>query len=217
MRLLNIDIDSQDLAPIGHFAINILDRSYRFEKINYKPETGPAIYALWHGWFYGFLSIKDEERKKLHLLISPSRDGEFISRVSEQLGYSIIRGSQGRGGAKALLRMIKTLESGGNVAYTVDGPRGPIFKVKEGVLKLAQMSGMPIIPLVPESKWVTTFNSWDKYQLPHLCTKSIVVYGDPVYIPKDITEEELQEYANNLETTFFDLQKQSKALLKKKF
>lgn len=215
MRILKWNINSADLAPLGFFAINILDKSYRFKKTNFNPSNEPAIYALWHGWFYGFLSFRGEERKNVNLLVSNSRDGEFISRVSERLGYSIIRGSKGRGGAKALLGMLNALKNGSSVAYTVDGPRGPAFKVKEGVVKLAQLAQVPIIPLVPASKRVTTFNSWDKYQLPHLFAESAVVFGDPIYVPADLSDDQITEYTIQIENTLADLDKQARNQLVK--
>lgn len=199
-------------SVLAFSAIWPLDRSIRFKKVNFNPEMEPAIYAVWHGWQYGLLSFKD--RKRLHLLVSESNDGEVIANASKYLGYSLIRGSIGRGGVRALKKIVRTLRNGENVAYTVDGPKGPLHKVKGGIIQIAQMAKVPIIPLVPALKGVTPYEkSWDKYQIPHFLTKSVVVFGDPIYIPSDITEEEQENYRLMLENKLFELRDQAENLI----
>lgn len=198
------------LSTAAFLAIWTLDKTYRRKIFNYDPNF-PCIYAVWHGWQYGLLNIFP--RKRIHLLVSPSNDGEIITRISENLGYSIIRGSIGRNGSKALRNIIKTLRKGDSIAYTVDGPKGPIFKVKSGVIKIAQMSQIPIVPIVPHATWKTEAPTWDRYQIPFWFTKMVSVCGDPIYIPKDITEEQIEEYRLNLENELFRLQKEAENLI----
>jgi len=208
------DLKVDVLSAICSGIIGTLDKSYRFKKINYKPELSPVIYAVWHGWQYGILSVK-KERGNIHLLVSKSRDGEFIGRISTNIGYKLIRGSKGIDGTKALREIIKVLKNGGNIMYTVDGSRGPIFKVKPGIIKIAQMAQVPIVPLVPEAKWKTNANSWDKYQIPYLFTPSVVVFGDPIHIPKDLDDNKIEYYRELLEVKLFELQKDAQKYLYK--
>ncbi len=171
---------------------------------NHKPESEPAIYAIYHGWQYILGGMPD--RKKLHILISQSNDGEIITRVVHFLGFSTIRGSMGRGGSKATREILKALNEGKNIAYTVDGPRGPGFKVKEGIIRIAQMSGRPIIPYYGDAFLRLEINSWDKYQIPIPFSPIGIELGEPMYVPQG--DEYVEEYRLKLENALLDLQKQ---------
>ncbi|MFA6990101.1 MAG: lysophospholipid acyltransferase family protein [Candidatus Gastranaerophilaceae bacterium] len=189
-----------------------LDHFSRIKYINYKPEIKPAIYALWHGWQYGLLAMKGKDRKNtLNILISQSNDGETIAKTVKWLGFSTIRGSHNRGGTKALREIIKALKNGQTLAYTVDGPKGPIYQVKPGIIKIAQMSQVPIIPFVPYSKPFFEAKSWDKYQIPFFVfSKVTYAFGDPIYIPKDIDDEQLETYRLQLENELHLLDKKAR-------
>jgi lysophospholipid acyltransferase (LPLAT)-like uncharacterized protein len=191
-------------STLAYAGLFVLDKSYIRKNINHKPDLS-CIYAVWHGWQYGLLNIFP--RKNLHLLISPSLDGEIISRVSEKLGYSTVRGSMKRDGSKALRELLKVLKRGDSIAYTVDGPKGPIYKVKDGVIKIAQMSQKPIVPLVPYVNWKVEAPTWDKYKVPMLFATIKSVFGEPIYVPKHISEEEAEQFRLKLENELFALQK----------
>jgi len=209
--------DLKYIYPAAYAALSYIypmDKSLRCKMVNYNPEVKPVIYAIWHGWQYGLLSIKGEQRKNLNLLVSKSNDGEIIARVSNTLGFSLVRGSHKRGGTQALRDMIKTLRKGQNIAYTVDGPKGPIYKVKEGIIRIAQMSGSPIIPLVPDCNAKITVNSWDKYKVPYFFAKVVSVFGDAMYIPKDADDTAVENYRQELENRMFELQDIAKRELK---
>lgn len=194
-------------ANLAYGGIKLLDVSCKFKNPNYNPQTKSAIFALWHGWQYGLLGVPS--RKDLHLLISPSLDGEIIARVTEKLGFSTVRGSMKRDGSKALRELLKVLKADKAIAYTVDGPKGPICKVKEGVIKIAQMSQKPIIPLVSTVNWKIEINSWDKYKIPLPFATVKNLYGEPIYVPKKLSDDEVKEYRLNLENELFRLQKEA--------
>jgi len=194
-------------ANLAYPGIKLLDVSCKFSNENYQEEYKSAVFALWHGWQYGLLGVP--HRKDLHLLISPSLDGEVIARVTEKLGFSTVRGSMKRDGSKALRELLKVLKAEKSIAYTVDGPKGPICQVKEGVIKIAQMSQKPIIPLVPTVNFKVQINSWDKYKIPLPFASVKNYYGDPIFVPKKISVEETEKFRLQLENTLFDLQKKS--------
>lgn len=193
-------------SNLAYLGIKLLDDSCKFENINYSQEHKSAIFALWHGWQYGLLGVPS--RNDLNLLISPSLDGEIIARVTEKLGFSTVRGSMKRDGSKALRALLKVLKADNAIAYTIDGPKGPICKVKEGVIKIAQMSQKPIIPLVPSVNWKIQINSWDKYKIPFPFATVTNLYGEPIYVPKKLSEEEIEKYRLILENELFKLQKE---------
>jgi len=194
-------------ANLAYPGIKLLDNSCKFANENYKEDYKSAIFALWHGWQYGLLGVP--HRKDLHLLISPSLDGEVIARVTEKLGFSTVRGSMKRDGSKALRELLKVLKAEKAIAYTVDGPKGPICKVKEGVIKIAQMSQKPIIPLVPSVNFKVQINSWDKYKVPLPFASVKNFYGDPIFVPKKLNDEETENYRQQLEDALFSLKQQA--------
>ena len=198
-----VKIKNELIYSCAGYGLKFLEKTCRFERYNYNPEATPAIYAIWHGLQYCLGGIP--ERKKLHILISHSRDGEIIARAVKILGFSTIRGSMGRGGMKATLEIIRALEENKNIAYTVDGPKGPGFKVKKGIIKIAQMAQKPIIPVSSDAWPKQVFSSWDKYQIPVPGAKMPLVFGDPVYIPSDLSDEDIEEYRLKLENELFRL------------
>lgn len=200
------------ISTPASFVFKLMDWSCRFDRYNFSPDNSPAIYAIWHGLQYCLGGLYP--RNKINILISNSNDGEIIARIVHSIGFSTIRGSMGRGGTKATMQIIKTLEEGENVAYTVDGPKGPGFKVKKGIIKIAQMSQKPIIPVSAEPKFKIEFSSWDKYQLPIVGSRIALTCGDPIYVPKDLSDEEMEEYRLKLENKLFSIKEEAESKFK---
>ncbi len=96
-------------------------------------------------------------------MASRSRDGDYISRILNKLGWEVVRGSTSKGGARSLLKLIKKLREGKSLGITPDGPRGPIHKVKPGIIYLAQKSNALIIPIGVAFSKKKVFSSWDRF------------------------------------------------------
>jgi lysophospholipid acyltransferase (LPLAT)-like uncharacterized protein len=103
------------------------------------------IIAFWHGRQLMMpLAYRGQEA---HILISQHRDGELIQRIVRRFGFRAVRGSSTRGGTQALRQLIKLAGAGKDLVVTPDGPKGPREVVQMGVIQLARMTGLPIIPL----------------------------------------------------------------------
>ena len=113
------------LASTWRFRV-VNDASYRALRANGKP----FIFAFWHGELLPLLYVHRGQR--VAIVISSHRDGEIVAGVAERLGMRTIRGSSTRGAARALLGLVRELESGGEVAVTPDGPRGPARRFASG-------------------------------------------------------------------------------------
>jgi lysophospholipid acyltransferase (LPLAT)-like uncharacterized protein len=150
----------------------------------------PVIYAVYHGRMAGILSIPD--RQNTSILISNSRDGEMVARAMLRQGFLVSRGSPAHGALQATKSMLRNLRSGINVVVTVDGPRGPAMTVKPAVIRLAQVSQVPIVPMVADAKHVRVFGSWDSFLFPHFFTSMTSFYGEPLVVAPDSSIEELQ-------------------------
>lgn len=190
--------------------------SLRWEVISKSNFDGACILAIWHGMQFLNCSTKKADRKRHNLLISPSNDGEIIAKTSANLGFSSIRGSSKRRGSTAALEIISAIENGENISYTIDGPKGPIYKVKPGIIKLAQLSKAPIIPLGGACDRSIVIPSWDKYEIPHFFARCIAIKGEPIYIPQELSPEDISEYQQELEKKLFVLDKEAKEVLNAK-
>lgn len=174
--------------------------------INQK-RFSPCIYAMWHSdqfCVYGF-----EDITKVNILISNSFDGEIVAYAAKGLGFGIIRGSSGKKGAvESSMQMLEKLKAGEDVAIMVDGPGGPYHSVKNGAIKLAKMSGCPIVPVVwySEDKTFHTIPTWDKMTFPLFDANIINLYGEPIYIPSDFSDENLGDMKNLIKETLEGLQ-----------
>jgi lysophospholipid acyltransferase (LPLAT)-like uncharacterized protein len=195
------------LAFLVGKGLYLYDKTWKIKLINYKPDISPAIYAVWHGLQYTFMAIPN--RENISILISKSNDGEFISRAILQRGFSVIRGSHGRGGAEAVRKILKETKKGRCIAYSVDGPRGPLYKVKEGVIKVAQMSKIPIIPVASDISPCLNINSWDKYQAALIFCKCATVFGEPIYVDRNATPEEMEQCRLKVENDLFALREKA--------
>ena len=112
---------------------------------------------------------------------------------------NVILGSSKKGGMQAFRKMVKCLQLGESIAITPDGPKGPKEKVKEGIIKLAQMTNTPIIPLVWATRKYKIINSWDNFVLPYPFSKGIYSFGKPIHIEKEINIKKFELERQNLE------------------
>jgi lysophospholipid acyltransferase (LPLAT)-like uncharacterized protein len=127
-------------------------------------------------------------------MTSRSFDGEYIARIIESFGFKAVRGSSSRGGVRALLGMHTVIEAQGVAAFTIDGPRGPIYVAKPGPTLLARNTGEPIrcFYVAVRDAWI--LNSWDRFMIPKPFTRAHVRWSAPISVPSDTSSEELQRY-----------------------
>lgn len=173
--------------------------------VNYP--DGQFILSMWHGQQCVVYSVVDKEN--FYTLISASNDGEIIAEAALSLGVKSVRGSSKRHGTSAALSLIDKLKDGSSIGIMVDGPRGPKGKVKDGIVNIAKLSGVPIIPVSWQSRHKTfvKFKSWDEFQIPFGPCKTIALFGEPIYIPKDATKDEMKELCIKIEEAMDKVEK----------
>jgi lysophospholipid acyltransferase (LPLAT)-like uncharacterized protein len=158
-----------------------------------KPPEGACIFAFWHNriFFLPYLFRKywrPRQRKRVAVLVSASRDGEKLSRVLEKFDLVCVRGSSNRRGREALRELHRLVREGHDIGITPDGPRGPKYKVQDGVIGLAQLTGATIVPLSYLLDWKITARSWDSFMVPLPFGRCIVRLGQPMHIPREADE-----------------------------
>ncbi|MDD3238063.1 MAG: lysophospholipid acyltransferase family protein [Candidatus Gastranaerophilales bacterium] len=202
------------LSNLVKLMFEMTTRLTLFKNSNY-PKEKPCIYALWHAHQCALYANK--EKSKLHVLISPSNDGEIIARGVHHVGINTVRGSKGRQGVSSTMQLLEKLENGDSIAITVDGPKGPKRVVKDGIINIAKMSQIPIIPVLwysPSPNFLK-FKSWDEFRYPIGLCKTVALYGDPIYVPSDADKETIEKYRLLLENKMQDIYKDLKANFKK--
>jgi len=164
---------------------------YKTKEFEDYDRTGKNyIYAIWHNQ-QAFL-LYPYRGQKVCVLISLSKDGEFIARVLPKFGMKAVRGSTSKGGAGALRNLIDLSQAGYHPMITPDGPRGPVYKVQQGVMYLAQKTGLPIVPVGCGLSNKITVNSWDKMRIPLPFGKCALVYGKMIFIDKDTDKAKIK-------------------------
>ncbi|MDI6641637.1 MAG: lysophospholipid acyltransferase family protein [Elusimicrobiota bacterium] len=196
------------LSIIAYIIINFVGITSKIKRVNFqtvikeKQKRKNVIYAFWHG--RQFLLVFAHKFENIAIMTSLSRDGELQTKILSKFGYDLVRGShKKRGAAQATLELIKKIEQGQDVAFAVDGPHGPGFKVKDGVIFLAQKTGRVIIPVSASAKYKKEFNkAWDKYLLPFPFNRCVIVYGKPIEVSKtdniEAKSKELEAELNNI-------------------
>lgn len=165
---------------------------YYCKNINYPKSQ--CIFALWHAHQCGLYAL--EEREKTTVMISKSPDGEIIAQAGSAMGLNVVRGSGSSKAKQASLALIDAIKAGNNGALTIDGPKGPKHVVKKGIVEIAKITGVPIVPMswYSPSPFFLKFNTWDEFCFPLNCIKMKAIYGDPIFVPSDISDEEFEKY-----------------------
>ncbi len=132
----------------------------------------PVIFCLWHNRLATCVKALDLYRRPhnagagMAALVSASRDGAFLSRTLEWFRVQPVRGSSSRRGAQALRELTTWAERGYDLTITPDGPRGPCYQIQDGITSLAQLTGLPIVPVAFNLNWKISVKSWDRFQIP---------------------------------------------------
>jgi lysophospholipid acyltransferase (LPLAT)-like uncharacterized protein len=166
----------------------------------------PRVVAFWHNRQlllpFVFRYYAKKRPVKFSMLISAHSDGRLIADTVRRLGIESVAGSSSRGGAAASKELVQRLRSGHHIGITPDGPRGPIYEAKLGVVRLGQMAEAAIVPVAyaAEKKW--TFKSWDRMFLPKPFSRAVVVVGQAIKVKGDSSVDEelarIQEALNEV-------------------
>ena len=164
----------------------------------------PVIFALWHNRLGLCMKVYESFVRPLHphdhlaALISASKDGALLATILQQFGVQPVRGSSSRRGAQALLELATWAQRGYDLAVTPDGPRGPRYVLQEGVMTLAQVTGLPIIPYSCQLDWKIQLKSWDRFQIPLPFSRCEMTFGQPIRVPREATDAEFAQLGEEL-------------------
>ena len=191
----------------GHWVINGSDQAR-----HYWQRRQPFILAFWHGHLLMMPQIWQRDIP-IHMLISQHRDGELIARTVAHFGIHWVAGSSTRGGGAALRTMLKALKAGECVGITPDGPHGPAMQASDGIIAVARLSGCPIIPAAWSADRQKRLHSWDRFRIALPFCRGVFLWGEPLFVAKDLSDSQLDQTRQQLEAAMTALSHQADQLM----
>ena len=210
----------------GYYAVRVVGflmrKSYRVHKVIGQEiideiTTDGRAYApsYWHKHLLiGNFMMKNWMERKFRacFIISSSVDGDVPARIAKAWGAEVIRGSAKRASALVLRDVHEKIERGVSIVTTPDGPTGPIFKFKPGIVLMAKIAGTPIVPIACAADRAWYLNRWDDFLLPKPFARLVLAVGHPIKIPPATPVEELEAYRVQMENAVNRLMEESNAV-----
>jgi len=184
------------LGPLAYFLVRLYLLSVRVRVLNedsvfeYLKTGKKGIGAVWHQRFLGVLGYaKKFSKLSPAVIISLSKDGEWVSQVAKRFGFRPIRGSSSRGGTEAFQSMVQYLAENQAAIHIVDGPQGPKGIVKAGLIRMAQLSQAAIFPIYISVNRAWINRSWDHFLIPKPFSQVLLRWGEPIFLPENMDAE----------------------------
>lgn len=156
------------------------------------------IVAFWHSRFlmmpYAYFG------KRATVMVSRHRDAEMLVRTLRPFGFEFARGSTTHGGASALRDVVRRTADGSDAGIAPDGPRGPRRRVQAGVIALARLTALPILPATCSAWPARRLGTWDRTVLPRLFSRGVFEYAEPIRVPRHADRNEQERLRKTLET-----------------
>jgi len=161
------------------------------------PGLAPLIVTCWHGQHL-MTPFAKPKGMRAKVMASRHRDGEINAIALERLGIETVRasGTHGtdfakKGGVVGFNAMVRALRDDISVSMTADVPK--VSRVAGlGVIKLAQVTGRPILPVALATHWRIVLNNWDRTTLNLPFSRGGLIAGAPIYVPHDADDATLE-------------------------
>lgn len=194
---------------MGRFAVRVLFSTLRvktsgqIELRQIKDAGTPVIFVFWHGRLLPLVHV--HRHAGIVVLVSEHRDGEYLARLLHDFGFSTVRGSSTRGGARGLKGLVRAARMGRDLAITPDGPRGPNRELKLGALAVARLTGLPLVPVGVGVTSAWHARSWDQFVVPKLFSTVHITYGPACFVPRNADRAEIDGAVQKLERGLRDV------------
>jgi len=158
----------------------------------------PFLVAFWHGRLL-MMSEAWPYKTPFNMVVSQHRDGQLIARTIGHLGFGSILGSTTQGGSTVMRAMLRALKAGECVGLTPDGPQGPRMRATPGIVQVARLAGVPIVPIAFTARPSKLVNSWDRLMVPLPFCRGIIRWGKPLEVARDADEAAVRDAVKLLE------------------
>lgn len=195
------DRKSALLGTLAGWTMKLLAATLRLEVRDHcgigRPDSAmpPVIYVLWHNRFFivppAWSKLCGSHRKTV-ALTSASHDGDMVARAMAVFGLGSVRGSSSRRGVAALVGLKRALQEGFDICVTPDGPRGPRYQLQPGIIKLAESTGAPIIPIHVRFFSAWRLKTWDRFVIPKPFSRVQVTFAEPILLTRGMDAENFE-------------------------
>ena len=162
----------------------------------------PVIYALWHDTISTIPPVWRNHvggHRRAVVLTSASKDGAVLEAAMGVFGIGAVRGSSSRRAVAGLIGLRQAMRAGSDTCITPDGPKGPRHICQPGIIKLAQTTGAPIIPIRTGFTSSRRLKTWDRFIVPLPFSTVRVSFGKPMTIAADTDEAGFEAVRKALE------------------
>jgi lysophospholipid acyltransferase (LPLAT)-like uncharacterized protein len=177
----------------GYLIIRILGPTIRFS-VSWEEGSPkglaerPCVYSFWHNCMISAMYwCRDLD---VRVMSSDSFDGEYTGRIMQKFGFVKVRGSSSKGAVRALLAMRREIAQGWTAAFTIDGPKGPVYVAKPGPVVLSRSTGAPMVAfhIALDRAWV--LNTWDRAMIPKPFCRALMRVSSKIPVPSDGGDEQ---------------------------
>jgi len=190
------------IITVGYWFIRLMGPTLRVcvsceEGAQQSVAQRPVIASFWHACLIPATYVC--RNLGIRVMSSNSYDGEYMGRIIRKFGFVAVKGSSSRNAVRALLGLRRALQEGWTVAFSLDGPRGPRYKVKPGPVALARSSDVPLsmFHMAVERAWV--LKTWDRLIIPKPFSRVLMRFGKLIVVPAAASEEDLERYQEQLQ------------------
>ena len=193
------------LARLGAGYIRLVIATTQWTEVNstvrerLAADRQPFILCFWHNRVMLMPYCWRQMPLPFHMLISAHRDGQLISRIIGKFGLLTVSGSKNKQGALAFRTLRRHLKDGACVGITPDGPRGPRLVAGKGAVVLAQMAGVPLVPVSLATSRRRMLGSWDRFLLAWPFGRGILAWGEPLTVPQNADADGIEACRRELE------------------
>ena len=166
----------------------------------------PIIHVLWHNQIFAspYLWRKMYPKRECVVLTSASKDGAVLASAVKVFKVGAVHGSSSRRGAAAIVALRRAAKAGKDLVFTPDGPRGPRYQLQPGVVKIAQTTGLLIVPMHIEYLSCWTLKTWDRFRIPKPFSKVRITLREPITVPRVLDAEGFEKERLRLENSLLE-------------
>ena len=147
------------------------------------------IFCLWHSFVpLSLLSTlpcfpKVLDRGSHVLMQHPNWYMKPIHVLLRLMGVeTILLGSTGHSGREAADQLVEFLKQGYSTVLNPDGPKGPAFSLKKGIVHISPQSRVPIAALQFSASRFFQLKTWDRKKFPYPFSTVRMRIGYPIQI-----------------------------------
>ena len=195
--------------------LRMISATVRYQMVESIPRSNPndpeceinGIYAIWHDEVLMPITARTKIKRhtannRISALVSRHQDGSILTEFMKHFAIEAIRGSSSKGGASAIRQLLGSSEKS-HIVITPDGPRGPRHRAKQGIIYVASQTGMPLLVNVSAvSRCWNLKGNWTNLIVPKPFAKAWLLISEPMYVPPDLTREQIEEYQHKLDAEF---------------